>query len=112
MLEQSREASIAGVVEARHRQSTAQLAHGLGGYDLETGASTQYASGRFPYVICFRLTHPHPGAMTKPPKRKRAEPEVVSEVTLRRAALASAAVAHLDLSIRLASPLARCRIPP
>jgi len=50
--------------------------------------------------------------MTKPPKRKRAEPEVVSEVTLRRAALASAAVAHLDLSIRLASPLARCRIPP
>ncbi|HYV48716.1 MAG TPA: hypothetical protein VFA20_27850 [Myxococcaceae bacterium] len=42
--------------------------------------------------------------MTKPTKRKRSEPEdagegiVVSEVMLRRAALAYAAVAHLDTS--------------
>jgi len=34
--------------------------------------------------------------MTKPPKMKRSRSEVVSEVTLRRAALTYAAVAHLD----------------
>src|SRR6185436_5131751 len=51
------------------------------------------------------LPHAHPGgAMTKPTKKKRAESEgageriVVSEVVLRRAALAYAAVAHLDTS--------------
>jgi len=36
--------------------------------------------------------------MTKPSKRKRSESEVVSEVMLRRAALAYAAVVHLDPS--------------
>jgi hypothetical protein len=36
--------------------------------------------------------------MTKPTKKKRSQPEVVSEVKLRRAALAYAAVAHLDIS--------------
>jgi len=50
------------------------------------------------------LDHAHPGAMTKPTKRKRSEPEdagervVVSGVMLRRAALAYAAVANLDPS--------------
>jgi len=45
-----------------------------------------------------------PGAMTKPTKRKRSESVdtgervVASEVMLRRAALAYAAVAHLDTS--------------
>src|SRR5262245_32840010 len=38
------------------------------------------------------------GPMTKPTKGKRSESEVVSEVMLRRAALAYAAVAHLDPS--------------
>jgi len=51
------------------------------------------------------LDHAHPGVMTKPTnKRKRSEPEdagervVVSEVMLRHAALAYAAVANLDPS--------------
>jgi len=44
------------------------------------------------------LGHAHPGAMTKPTKRKRPESEVVSEVMLRGAALAYAAVANLDPS--------------
>jgi len=38
------------------------------------------------------------GGMTKPTRRKRSESEVVSEVMLRRAGLAYAAVANLDPS--------------
>jgi hypothetical protein len=50
------------------------------------------------------LTHAHPGAMTKPTKRKRSESEgaggriVLFEVTLRGAAIKCAAVAKLDPS--------------
>src|SRR5262245_26050538 len=49
------------------------------------------------HCILRNLGHAHPGAMTKPTK-KCSQSEVVSEVKLRRAALAYAAVANLGLS--------------